>query len=69
MSGAITLVCRACGRRRPYFRSRDPSLPPDVAVILQDKCDICDDGDFSSEVMLDVNGIELLPLPEPPAHD
>jgi hypothetical protein len=60
MGEVITLVCRACGRRQPYFRSRDPGLPPDVAVILQDKCDICDDGDFASEVMLDANGTEIV---------
>ena len=61
-SAFITLACRSCGRRMPYLRSNDPDLPPEVETLLQDKCDLCDDGDRSSEIMLDAEGNEIDPL-------
>lgn len=62
MGEMITLACRSCGRRMPYPRSLDPDLPPEVETILHDKCDLCDDGDRSIEVMLDAEGNEIDPL-------
>lgn len=61
-SALIVLACRSCGRRMPYLRSNDPDLPPEVETLLQDKCDLCDDGDRSSEIMLDADGNEIDPL-------
>lgn len=61
MSAMITLVCRSCGRRAPYLRANDPNLPPEVETLSQGACDLCDDGDFSSEVMLDAQGDEIDP--------
>ncbi|MFD1189694.1 hypothetical protein [Phenylobacterium conjunctum] len=45
-----------------YPRSLDPDLPPEVETLLHDKCDLCDDGDRSFEVMLDAEGNEIDPL-------
>ncbi len=55
-SDFVTLVCRSCKRRTPYLRSNDPDLPPECETLVHDKCDLCDDGDFSQEVMLDAKG-------------
>lgn len=65
MSGAVTLACRACGRRAPYLRSNDPDLPAVCETISQGKCDLCDDGDFSEEWLLDADGRMIDPHAAP----
>ena len=56
MGASVTLVCRGCGRRMPYFRSNDPSLPAWVETISMSGCDLCHDGDRMSEDWLDADG-------------
>lgn len=58
MSGAVTLVCEKCGRRAPYLRSNDPTLPVWVGTLSQSHCDLpgCDTGDRLIETWLDASG-------------
>lgn len=56
MGASVTLVCRGCGRRMPYFRRNDPSLPVWVETISMSACDLCHDGDRMSEDWLDADG-------------
>lgn len=55
----ITLVCDKCGRRAPYFRSTDPSIPEWVDTLSQSHCDApgCDTGDRHTETWLDGEGV------------
>lgn len=59
MSAVLTLVCEKCGRRAPYFRRTDPSLPKWVETLSQSHCDLdgCDTGDRHIETWLDANGV------------
>lgn len=71
MSRSITLICEKCGRRAPYFRSSDPSLPLWVETLSQSHCDLagCDTGDRLIETWLDADGSARDPLPTEPRKD
>lgn len=61
MRERIQLRCRRCGNAMIYPRSVDPDLPKDCCFIESSLCDLCDDGDFGKEVLLDVNRKEIVP--------
>jgi len=59
VSGLITLACNRCGRRRPYKRGNDPSLPQEVDTITQNCCDICGFDEDQAERFWDAGGKEI----------
>lgn len=53
----VSLRCAYCGHQMTYQRASDPTLPDDVAVIVQPHCDWCWDGqEPEGEDWFDVNG-------------
>lgn len=61
MMDLIELHCLNCGRTVAYDRKRDRTIPATVVRIEQENCDICDEGDFSSETWFDADGREVKP--------
>ena len=63
-SGTIILACEKCGRLMSYDHSLDPTLPTNVAKIVQSFCDrpACDEpGSYHSEQWFDADGKEIIP--------
>lgn len=52
MRELIQLRCKRCGNAMIYHRSADPDLPEDCCFIESSNCDLCDDGDYGSETLL-----------------
>lgn len=71
MVDMIELHCRCCKRSVDFRRTDFPDVPEWVARIEHDKCNICDDGDFSAEHWMDADGREPDPdamIAEPKEH-
>lgn len=52
----VELHCRCCKRSVDFCRTAFPDVPGWVARIEHDKCNICDNGDFSAEHWIAADG-------------
>ena len=72
MADMMPLHCRKCGRGTEFPRDCFDDVPLWVARIEHDKCNLCDDGDFSAEHWIAADGSEPDPnamsLPEDHPH-